>query len=122
MTSRSRASAKAAGTRFEREQADCLAEQLGDDRIDRAPLRGAKDRGDLMNVRLPGNQRLTIECKNERPVRLGVGMTEAEAERVNDGGLAAALFHKRHGRGDPLDQYVTMTVRDLLAIITGTRP
>ena len=60
---RSRRSAKAAGARFERVVADYLAEVLDDDRIDRAPKAGAKDKGDIAGVRLNGH-RVVIECKD----------------------------------------------------------
>ena len=29
--------------------------------------------------------------------------------------------HKRHGRGDPADQWVTCTLGDLVALLTGHR-
>lgn len=35
---------------------------------------------------------------------------------------AALVIHKRRGTQDPGDQYVTMTVRDLVSLLTGTRP
>lgn len=60
---RNRTSAKAAGTRLERELADYLAATLADDRIERRARNGAKDRGDVAGVRVHG-QRLVIECKD----------------------------------------------------------
>ena len=114
---RSRASAKAAGSKFERDIADHLA-KLVDDRIDRRVKTGAKDRGDIGGVRVHG-QRLVLECKNTSRINLGTWITEAHVEAGNDDSLAGVIVHKRHGKGQPGDQWVTMTVDDLIAIITG---
>jgi hypothetical protein len=116
---RTRATARKAGTSFERSIANSLAEHV-DDRIDRRVKTGAKDRGDIAGVRLHG-QRLVLECKNTSRINLGGWMAETDAERGNDGALAGAIVHKRHGKGDPLDQWVTMTVRELVAMLTGQR-
>lgn len=114
---RTRASAKAAGSKFERDIADHLA-KLVDDRIDRRVKTGAKDRGDIGGVRVHG-QRLVLECKNTSRINLGTWITEAHTEAGNDDALAGVIVHKRHGKGKPGDQWVTMTVNDLIAIITG---
>lgn len=118
--SRSRASAKAAGARFERQIADALAEHV-DDRIDRRVKTGAKDRGDIGGLRHMGG-RVVVECKDVVQVSLGTWVGEAEVERGNDDALAGLVVHKRRGHGDPLDQYVTTTLRDLIALLTGERP
>ena len=60
---RSRRSAKAAGTRFETSIANALATALDDDRIERRARNGSKDRGDIAGVRLH-SQRVVIECKD----------------------------------------------------------
>ena len=114
---RSRASAKAAGSKFERDIADHLA-KLVDDRIDRRVKTGAKDRGDIGGVRVHG-QRLVLECKNTSRINLGTWITEAHTEAGNDDALAGVIVHKRHGKGKPGDQWVTMTVDDLIALMTG---
>ena len=120
MVSRNRQSAKAAGTRLERQIADYLAERLADDRIDRRVKTGGRDRGDVGGVRTHG-QRVVIEVKNVRRMALAEWVAEAETERGNDDALAGLVIHKRHGVGDPGDQYVTMTLRDLVALLTGHR-
>lgn len=117
---RTRASAKAAGTRFERAVADVLA-LFVDDRIDRRVKTGAKDRGDIAGLRHMGG-RVVIECKDVTATNLGGWVREAEVERGNDDAIAGLVVHKRRGHGDPLDQYVTTTVRDLIALLTGDRP
>lgn len=117
---RSRSSAKAAGTRMERVTADCLAEHV-DDRIDRRVKTGRADKGDIAGLRVHG-RRVVVECKDVSTMSLGTWVGEAEVERVNDGALAGLVVHKRRGKGDPLDAYVTMTLRDLIALLTGVRP
>ncbi len=117
--SRTRATAKQAGSRFERVIADCMAWVLKDDRIDRAIKRGADDRGDIANVRTRDGYRLVIECKDTTRLDIGHWISQATTERDNDNALAGIVVHKRRGKGDPLDQYVTMTLRDLLLIGWG---
>jgi hypothetical protein len=122
---RSRSSAKQAGARFERLIADALALHV-DDRIDRRVKTGNKDRGDIGGLRFPDvfNQRthrVVVECKDVARLNLSGWVNEADIERGHDDALVGLVIHKRRGHGDPLDQYVTMTVRDLVAFITGER-
>jgi hypothetical protein len=117
---RTRTSAKAAGARFERAIADYLAATV-DDRIDRRVKTGAKDRGDIGGVRVHG-QRVVLELKDCARINLAGWAAEAELERGNDDALAAAVVHKRHGRGDPADQWVTLTLADFTALLSGVRP
>lgn len=118
--SRSNASAKAAGTRFERSIADSLASHV-DDRIDRRAKTGNKDKGDIGGLRHMGG-RVVLECKDVSHTNLSGWVNEAEVERGNDDAIAGLVVHKRRGHGDPLDQYVTCTLRDLVALLTGERP
>lgn len=119
--SRSRASARQAGPKFERDVADCFARELGDDRIDRRVKTGAKDKGDIAGLRVRG-LRVVVEVK-EYGGRFEVGkwLKEAETERINDDALAGIVVAKRRGTTDPLEQVVFMTMADLLALI-GTAP
>lgn len=109
---------KARGTAFERLIADGLAKGLNDDRIDRAPLRGNSDRGDIANVRSPFGK-IAIEVKNVSRLDLAGWVDEAETERGNLDAIAGVVVHKRRGKGQALDQYCTMTVRDLIALLGG---
>ena len=109
---RSLRSAKAAGAKFERDVANILADKI-DDRIDRRVKTGAKDKGDIAGIRHHG-RRIIVECKNTAKISLGTWINEAHEEAVNDDALCGVIAHKRHGRGDPLDQWVTMTVGILL--------
>lgn len=116
---RNRASAKKAGTTFERQVADYLAQHV-DDRIDRRAKTGSKDRGDIAGVRIWG-QRLVLECKNTTRLNLADWMNQAETERGNDDALAGLIIHKRHGNNQPADQWVTTTLRELTAMLNGYR-
>lgn len=116
---RSRASAKKAGSSFERSTADYLADKV-DDRIDRRVKTGAKDRGDIGGVRIHG-QRVVLECKNAARINLAGWANETEIERGNDDALMGAIVHKRHGKADPAEQWVTMTLQDFAALLNGNR-
>jgi len=116
---RTRASAKKAGTSFETLIAGYLAQHV-DDRIERRTKSGAKDRGDIGGLRHHGH-RLVLECKNTAKTLLGPWAAEAEVERGNDDALAGLIVHKRHGKGQAQDQWVTLTVGDLVALLTLSR-
>ena len=116
---RNRRSAKDAGTRFERAIADYLNQHI-DDRIDRRARTGTKDRGDIAGLRHLG-ARIVIECKNTARTNLAGWMTEAETQRGNDDANTSLIIHKRHGKGRPEDQWVTTTLADLVALLTGNR-
>lgn len=119
--SRNRASAKAAGQRFEREVADYLARVI-DDRIDIRPKNGNKDRGDIGGVRHMGG-RVVLELKNYGGRYLvGPWLDEAEIERGNDDALVGLVVAKRRGTTDPAEQVVFLTLGDLVALLTGERP
>ncbi|MBF6368405.1 hypothetical protein IU469_22165 [Nocardia puris] len=118
---RSRRSARQAGTRHESAIAAYLAAHV-DDRIERRARTGAKDRGDLSGVRAPGGGRIVIECKDVARLDLAGWVREAEIERGHDDAIAGVVVAKRARTADPGAQYVVMTVRDLVALLTGRRP
>lgn len=119
--SRTNASARAAGARFERLIADYLAAHV-DDRIDRRVKTGAKDKGDIAGVRHMG-QRVVLELKDYGGRILpGPWLREVDVERGNDDAAIGAVVVKRRATTDPGDQVVLMTVRDLVALLTGERP
>ena len=117
--SRTRASAKKAGTSFETLVASYLAQHV-DDRIERRRLSGRGDRGDISGLRHMGG-RIVVECKNTSRINLSAWAAEADTERGNDDATAALVVHKRHGKGHPADQWVTLTLGDLVALLTGSR-
>lgn len=104
------------GASFERSIADYLAEHW-DDRIDRRVKTGAKDKGDIANFRIVGPHKLVMECKNVKVTNLTGWVREAHTEAENDDATTGVVVHKRRGVGDPGQQFVTMTVNDLLTII-----
>lgn len=109
---------KQKGSAFERLVADYLAEQMNDDRIDRAPLAGTKDKGDIAGVRSPFG-RVVLELKNHNRQELAVWVDEAEIERGNADALVGAVVHKRRGKGQAGDQYVTLTLDGLVKLLGG---
>jgi hypothetical protein len=119
--SRTRASAKQAGASFERTVADYLRDELGQEFIDRAPKHGAKDEGDISNVRDSHGNRIVVECKNAHTLSLPQWTREAETERVNNRALVGVVVHKRHGVGSPGQQWVSMTLDELIVLLKGTR-
>ena len=112
---RSRATAKAAGATFERVVADFLRDNW-DDRIDRKVRTGAKDRGDIANFRVAAHK-IVVEVKDETKIDLAKWVKEAQAEAINDDALLGIAVAKRRGKGDPADQYVVLTLGDLLKLL-----
>ena len=122
---RNRASAKKAGTSFESLVAEFLSFALADDRIERRAKSGAKDRGDIGGVRTVRGGRVVIECKNTARDNLPAWIREAAIEAGNDDAVIGVVAHKKHGSGNPADQYVTMTLQTFALLLEGgpdTRP
>lgn len=119
---RSRLTARKAGSWFERIVADYLCEYV-DDRIDRRVKTGNKDRGDVGGVRAFKGGRVVVECKDRGGiVEIGAWLNETETERGNDDAEIGVVVAKRRGKAHPGDQVVLMTLRDLVALLTGERP
>ena len=114
---RNRQSAKAAGSRMERQVADWLRDHVSEF-IDRRTKTGAKDRGDLTGVRAHG-KRVAVEIKNTSRINLAGWIGEAHTEAGNDDAAVGVVVHKRHGVADPSRQWVTMTLSDLAFLLTG---
>lgn len=109
---------KAKGTSFERLVADGFAEAMSDDRIDRAPLRGNADRGDIAGVRSPFGP-VAVECKNVARMDLAGWVDEVRVAAGNADAAAGVVVHKRKGKGAFREQYVTMRVADFLVLLGG---
>ena len=119
---RKRQSAKQAGARFARVIADGFKEN-GFRFADKKPLYGAKDRGDIGGVHTLSGDAVTIEVKDYGgQFQVGTWLKEVAEERVNDRGIAGIVIAKRRGKTDPMDQVCFMEVRDLMALLTGSRP
>lgn len=118
--SRSRRSAKDAGTRFERMVADYLASVLGDG-VDRQVKTGSKDTGDIRGVSM-GGRGVAVECKDYAGRHeLPQWLREAEAERANRGAAYGVVAWKRRGTADPAEQYVTMTLGTFAAMLADSK-
>lgn len=109
--SRTLASAKQAGTRFETETAQVLG-------VERRAKTGAKDTGDIGPLHTHDGTPIVVECKNTaRPDLSGwAKQGEREAHNYRPGSLWV-IIHKRHGVGDPEKQWVTMTVETLHKLV-----
>jgi hypothetical protein len=118
---RSRASARKAGSSFETLIAGYLAATV-DDRIERRTKNGNKDRGDISGLRHMG-ERIVVEAKDfGGRVNIGPWLTEVETERGNDDATVGLVVAKRRGTTNPADQIVLMTLADLVALLTGEHP
>lgn len=118
--SRTRASARAAGSRFEQAVADYLAREV-DDRIERRVKHGANDRGDISGVRMMTGERVVIETKDYGGVyHVGEWLREAETERGNDDAAVGVVVAKRRGKSDPGESVVFMTLEAFARLVGGT--
>ena len=84
---------------------------------------GAADKGDIGGLRTEWNQRVVVEVKDHGgKYQVGPWLNEVETERINDDAEVTVVVAKRRGITDPLQQTVLMTVADLIALLTGSRP
>lgn len=97
--SRSKAKGTAAETAVVR-----FLRAIGFAQAERRTLNGTQDRGDIAG--LPG---IVIEVKNCSRQELAAWVEEAERERANDGASLGVVWHKRRGKADPRDWFVTMS-------------
>jgi hypothetical protein len=105
----------AKGSSFERQTADYWRDNHSEF-VDRRVKTGAKDKGDLANVRVAGH-RLVVECKSHARITLSQWIAEAAQEAINDEALMGVVVVKRKGYGQPKDQYVVMTQENLLKLL-----
>ena len=122
--SRSRRSAKQAGSLFESQVAWFLSDALDDDRIERRAKNGSKDRGDVGGVRTAAGGRVVIEAKDYGGRLLpSEWLREAEVERGNDDAEVGVVVAKRRGKGQAQmgEQYVIMTLADFAVLLGGDR-
>jgi hypothetical protein len=116
---RTNASAKQAGSRFERTTADYLKDHLSEF-IDRKVRTGAKDTGDIANVRTATGRKVAVECKDYGGrLDLPQWVREAESERLNDGADIGVVIAKRRGTAKPGEQWVICTVDGLIELLRG---
>jgi hypothetical protein len=79
---------------------------------ERRTLNGAKDRGDITGI-----PDVVIEVKNCARQELGAWVAEAEIERDNDHASLGVVWHKRRGKGNPGDWFVTMSGAQFAALL-----
>jgi hypothetical protein len=100
--SRSRATARQAGTKWESRIVDHLV-AAGWPHAERRRLGGNRDRGDIAGV--PG---VVIEAKDTNEYRLAEALNEANKERDNDGAAYGVAWFHRHGKSTAAEGYVVM--------------
>lgn len=99
------------GSAAERAIVDYLR-RVGFTHAERRLAGATKDRGDIAGI--PG---VVIEAKNQARAELGEWLKEAHIERDNDGAQIAAVWHKRRGKANPADWYVTMDGSTFAALL-----
>lgn len=109
--------AKRRGTSVESKVRDYLREALGQPGIDRQPLRGSRDQGDLSGVTLAGYS-AAVEVKARRDLTaslLAEYRRQTLVERENAGADVAVLvtWRYRHGAAEAVAH---MTLRDLAMV------
>jgi len=108
---RSRASAKKAGTSWESAIVNVLIDN-GWPHAERRRLSGAYDKGDIAGV--PG---IVIEAKNTNQLKVAAAVDEANVEALNARAPVGVAWFKRLGKPSPLDGYVLMSGDTFLRLI-----
>lgn len=109
---------KQIGTSFE----SLLVKGLTDSGYDaeRQVLHGNKDEGDI-RVRQGRGQDFNIEAKCVKATSLGTWVDESRVE-AEHAGRPCIVVHKRRGKGQAMDQFVTMRLGDFLAWFAPVDP
>lgn len=80
---------------------------------------GAKDKGD---VALGDGIPVTIECKNEKGLKLSEGQRELKVEMANNDHRWGFTIHKRPGIGNVGQHYAVLPVEVLMEILDTALP
>ena len=117
---RSRRTARQAGTSFETWLVEYWREAFGTRTIERRARKGIRDEGDIAGLHCHAGP-VVIEAKNVARLNLSGWVDEAEVERGNADAAIAAVVHKRrgYGRGSMGDQYVTLRLEDFTILLGG---
>lgn len=102
---------KAKGSAAERALVDYLRRQ-GWPYAERRLAGATNDRGDVAGM--PG---VVVEVKNCERTELAAWVDEAATEQANDGADYGVVIHKRRGRGDPGQWFLTMPVAQGLRLL-----
>lgn len=108
---RSRASAKKAGTAWETAIVQTLRGS-GWRYAERRARTGALDQGDITGI--PG---VCIEAKNANRIDLAGWVDQVEKEAANAHAVVAAVWAKRKGKSDPGEGYVVMTGHTFIELL-----
>lgn len=113
---------KAKGTLFEVMVLKFLKKMLPYMDLDRMPLKGKKDEGDIRGFKIRG-LKCVVECKNCRRIELAEWADEAEEEMRNaDAEFWFVVFKRRGcGEGNMGRTYVLTDLENLAAIAAGSR-
>lgn len=103
---------KAKGTSFESSVLPAIKGKRPE--AERRALQGANDKGDF---NIPGEKRFILEAKNHKEMKLAEWLREAEAEAQNAGVPHGVVVHKRRGKTDPREQYVTLKLGSFLDLV-----
>lgn len=115
IVTRSRATAKKAGTAWETEIVEVLIAN-GWPHAERRRLSGAHDKGDIAGV--PG---IVIEAKNTNRLAVAAAVDEACVEALNANAPVGVAWFKRKGKTSALDGYVLMSGDNFLRLIEDSR-
>lgn len=120
---RSRRTARAAGTSFETWLVEYWREAFGTRQIERRARKGVRDEGDIAGLFCHAGP-VVVEAKNVARLNLSGWVDEAETEREHAQAAVGIVVAKRrgYGRGSMGDQYVVMTLRELTILLGGHPP
>lgn len=101
------------GTRGENAVVEAL-KVSGYKTVERRALNGVKDRGDIAG--LPG---VVVEVKNHDSYagKLAGWIDEAKLERLNASADLGVVWHRRKGKSDALEWFVTMTGEQFICLL-----
>lgn len=103
---------KAKGSQAERQVRDYLQSQNID--CDRIPAGATLDTGDIFTY---DKTWPVIQVKNHKALQLGVWITEAQQQATNARRATSIVVHKRKGKSDPSEWYVTTTLQDFVNLM-----
>lgn len=112
-----RASAKAKGAKFNKDVAETLRFH-GWPYADKRSLSGRYDRGDIGGV---DNVATEVKAEASYAGKLAGWLTEADVEAKNAGVSIPIVWHKRKGKTNPEECYVTMWGSTWLMILKALR-
>lgn len=88
-----------------------LLQGLGHHGVDRPRAGRARDCGDF------GGVPMVISAKNRASLELSTWVSELETQVINAGARSGVVWHKKKGKADPRDWYVTTNGRLFLPML-----